>query len=284
MFVHMVNSKVGSWNLNRRVGEAAVSEGKFLAEQGVEIVALQEVNANSIEDLCEAAGLDWYRSALELRPPGDHEGPGRRLAAAVAGRGAPPLSVQLIPGVPVPERTLAADFGDHIVCSFHAPPGVSWFIDKARQAVAIARWLADVDKPVWFGIDANTPWIDHPDFSETVTHWHTGSDDLDGEPGDDLLVGPDKIHDLEDAFRGYLRNNPEIAAGIAAENPEGPLAVSHRTGKRRDSAGNPQRYDAIWTSPEFEVGDVAYHYDSSIEAGSDHALVTAWLGLALAGT
>ena len=125
-----------------------MSEGRFLAEQGIEIVALQEVNAGSIDELCEAAGFDWYRSALELRLPGDDEGPGRRLGVAVAGRGDPPSSISLVPGVPMPERTIVADFETHYVCSFHAPPGVSWFIDKARQAVAIAEWMAKVDKPV----------------------------------------------------------------------------------------------------------------------------------------
>ena len=103
--------------------------------------------------------------------------------------------------------------------------------------------------------------------------------DLNGEPGDDLLVGPDKIHELEDAFRVHLRQNPAVAARIVEQNPEGPLAVSHRTGKRKNSAGNPQRYDAIWVSPEFDVGNVDYLYEKSVEAGSDHALVAADVSL-----
>ena len=57
------------------------------------------------------------------------------------------------------------------------------------------------------GADANTPLIDAVDFAATRTHWHTGGRRLNGEPGDDLLFGPDKIHPLDMTW------SPGIAIG-----------------------------------------------------------------------
>ena len=58
--------RVGSWNVNRRVGATAVEQGAFLRSNGIEMVAIQEGNANSLEKLCEAAGFDWFYSGVNL--------------------------------------------------------------------------------------------------------------------------------------------------------------------------------------------------------------------------
>jgi hypothetical protein len=47
-----------------------------------------------------------------------------------------------------------------------------------------------------------------PDFAKTRTHWHTGRASLLGEPGDALLFGADKKHELEDALRHWLALHP----------------------------------------------------------------------------
>lgn len=49
------------------------------------------------------------------------------------------------------------------------------------------------------GADANTPEHDMPGFRLSRTHWHTGMRKLGGEPGDDVLFGPDNEHRLTDA-------------------------------------------------------------------------------------
>ena len=120
-----------------------------------------------------------------------------------------------------------------------------------------------------FAGDFNTPATDHPDHAMIRTHWHTGHRNLAGLPGDDLLVGPNEIHALRDVFRTWLDDHPVAARQIRESFPEGPLAISHRTGTPR----NPRRYDAIWASPHFSVKDVQYLYEPAVEAGSDHALV-----------
>lgn len=270
---------VGSWNLNWRVGDAALRQGRLLANHGVELVALQETNPRSLEALCHSAGFTWMRSSLALRSPHPDEGQRRRRGTAIAGTGEEPRAYWLVEGVPVAERTIVCDFGDFLAGSFHAPPGVTWGIVKAHQAVRIARYLAAVEQPVLFGIDANTPKVDHPDFALTRTHWHTGYRRLEGEDGDDLLVGPTRVHGLMDTYRTWLEANPAELEVIRTSRPEGPLAISHRTGKRKNSPGTARRYDAVWASDHFRVDKVSYHYDEGVEAGSDHALVTAHLRL-----
>ena len=86
-------------------------------------------------------------------------------------------------------------------------------------------------EPIWFGIDANTPEIDHPDFESTRTHWHTGDRSLKGEPGDDLLVASTSVHVLNDALRLRLSKNKVDMEQIKREFPDGPLVVSLKTGK-----------------------------------------------------
>jgi hypothetical protein len=96
-----------------------------------------------------------------------------------------------------------------------------------------------------------------------------------GAPGDDLLFGPDKIHALDDVLRRWLEQQPAIVAHLTETAPDGPLVVSHRTGKRRTSAGTGRRFDAIWVSPDLGVQAVDYPYDDCVAAGSDHAVVVA---------
>ena len=220
-------------------------QGQLLARLSIDLVALQEVNPKSTDDLCDAAGFDWQRSALDFRRSKAGESPGRMLGVAIAGKGQPPSASWRSPDVPMPERTLLCDADGFTVGSFHAPPGVNWGIDKARQAVSIARHLAMLDRPVLFGIDANTPGSITPILPARGRTGTAGIAKLKGEPGDDLLVGPNKVHTLSDVYRTWLDAIPPEWQRIAASRPEGPLAISHRTGKRSDHPGTPRRYDAV---------------------------------------
>ena len=142
-----------------------------------------------------------------------------------------------------------------------------------------ARWLAGVTGPVLFGADANTPLLDAINFADSRTHWHTGDRRLHGAPGDDVLVGPGKIHDLDDSLRRWLSDRPAEVAELLVAHPNGPLRVSHRTGKRRASPGTGRRFDSIWVSRHFDVVQVDYPYESCIATGSDHSAVVADLAV-----
>jgi len=128
------------------------------------------------------------------------------------------------------------------------------------------------------GADANTPLIDAVDFTGTRTHWHSGGRRLHGEPGDDLLFGPSKIHPLDDALRRWLADHPKDTAALAIP-PNEPLAVTHRTGRRKNSPGTARRFDSIWVSPHWTVQRIDHLHNEGIAAGSDHAVVLADLAL-----
>jgi hypothetical protein len=151
------------------------------------------------------------------------------------------------------------------VCSFHTPPGVNVKELKPQSLVILAEWLKSRDGPAILGIDANAPDVDHPKLKDTVWYWDDES----------KLLGEQKIHDLRDAFRDYLENNQDLKATIEQNWPEGPLAVSHLTGKGRGQTE--RRYDFIFVTPEIKVKCVEYLFEEACAAGSDHALVYAKL-------
>jgi hypothetical protein len=100
----------------------------------------------------------------------------------------------------------------------------------------------------------------------------TGTPALEGSPGDDQMFGGHPHHRLGDALRRWLDEHPEQRD---QNRPNGRPAVSHYTGRRAGSPGNPRRFDTLWISPDLSLTDILYDYDAAIEAGSDHALVIA---------
>lgn len=248
-----------------------------------DVVMFQEANRRCIDLVCSRAGLGWRHVAAEIRTAEETDTPVRQRGVALAGTGPAPASAEILHDVPLPERTIHAsvELGgvETRVASYHAPPGVTWFEKKPQQAVAFARWLAAQGGRVLFGADANTPEVDHPDFSSTRTHWHSGHSRLDGQPGDDLLWAESKAHHLQDALRVWLRENDEVAADLAAANPSGPLAITHRTGRRKASPGTARRYDCVWISDHFTVEAIDHPYEESVAAGSDHSAVVVDLGV-----
>lgn len=166
----------------------------------------------------------------------------------------------LIDRAPFPERTLAAELvvGDrslHVVV-FHSLTGVDYRRAKAAQFISITEYLLGLAGDVVLMGDANEPEVDAPARREIKLWKGNGK-------GAEYLFGPEPVHGLHDAWRGFLgdRVNDAPAAG--------PLAVSHRT------RGNPRRYDHIYVPAAWTVTDMEYRYDEGTAAGSDHALVTA---------
>lgn len=266
--------RVVSWNLNNRGITGARMQGELLRELKPDLMLLQEVNLGSAETLRQAAEADWLICAADLRQRAADDRPARSRGVAIAGRRPAPHRAWVPADVPLPEQILLAETTVEglslTTVSYHAPPGVTWEIVKPRQAVTFARWLSAQQGPVLLGADANTPKVDAVDFAATRTWWHSGDRRLNGEPGEDLLFGPGKIHPLEDGLRRWLANHPaEIAA--LADHAAGPLAITHRTGKRKDSPGTGRRYDCIWLTAHWTVQHIDHLYDERIDACSDHA-------------
>lgn len=268
--------RVVSWNMRFCSAETAARQGELLRSHAPDLVLLQDVNAGSADILRRTAGLDWLEKSADLRVPAPGDVGARAHGVAIAGRGQAPSRVWLHPDAPWPERVLLADvnLGSVVVTviSYYAPIGVKWCIIKPRIAVAVASWLADQSGPLLLGADANTPKIDAADFAHTRTHWHTGDRKLHGEPGDDLLFGPGKIHPLDDALRCWLADHPAAAAGIPLL---GPLAVTHHMRRRGNAPDIELRYDSISISPHWTVERIDHLYEERVAAVSDHALVVA---------
>jgi hypothetical protein len=300
--------RVVSWNLNNRGPEAAKRLGGLLRElvPVPDLMLLQEVNPNSSEVFRDAAGADWMVKAIDLRTPKPGDSPVRRRGVAIAGRGPRPCRWWLLGGIPQSERIVLIERHTEgtpfIAVSYHAPPGVSYKIVKPQQAVVFASWLSKQNGPLLFGADANTPLIDALDFVDTRTHWHTGDPKLQGKPGDDRLFGPCKVHDLDDALRRwlddlhpaemdrFLASKPSAEAAIPnwkslsparqrGREREVPLAITHRTGRRKDSPGTGRRFDSVWVSGHWVVRHIEHLYEEGIAAGSDHAPVMVDLDL-----
>jgi hypothetical protein len=172
-----------------------------------------------------------------------------------------------------PSRQIHVPAGQrpHDAPSYHAPPGVNWGLVKPRQANTCASWLATQAGPMLFGADANTPLVDAIDFADTRTHWHTGDRHLQGEPGDDRLWGPAKVHALDDALRRWLSERADTNAALRQTAPHGPLAITHRTGRRKNSAGTARRFDSVWISHHWRMREIQHLYDEGLAAGSARA-------------
>ena len=280
--VIILRVRVVSWNVHFRGPEAAKRQGDLLRELAPDLMLLQELNPGSSAILADAAGADWMVRAIDLRAAEPDDTPVRRRGVAIAGRGLLFCRSWLLDKIRLPERILLIETQTEgtpfVAVSYHAPPGVNWGIVKPQQAVAFASWLSRQNGPLLLGADANTPLIDTPDFANTRTHWHTGRKRLRGELGDDLLFGPDKKHDLEDALRRWLAFHPDEMARLRAK-PSGPLAITHRTGKRKNSPGTDRRFDSVWVSHHWVVQHVEHLYEKGIAAGSDHAPVVVDLKL-----
>ncbi|OUS97293.1 hypothetical protein CA951_02805 [Rhodococcus sp. NCIMB 12038] len=268
---------MATWNLNNAVDDRSHRQAALARRLDLDLLLVQEANPRSLGTFTEQAGFDWAVSTDDLAIMMPREGRRWPLPVAVLGRGSRPLTARLIIDAPLPERiivvTLDTDIGPLTAVSYHAPPGVNWKLKKVEQAQLLSRWLATVDGPIVVGADMNTPDIDHPNREAVRTHWHTGMAKLNGEPGDDIVFGGTPTHPLDDAFRCWLDDHPAELESIRKQRPEGPLAISHHTGRTSTSPGTPRRYDTIWISAHLRVLLMNYDYDDALAAGSDHALV-----------
>jgi len=248
------------WNVN---GFALRGQVAFLDGLDWDVALLQEVTRESwprFRELGTSGGV-----AFDSMPALVGDGP--RYASAVIVRGLAGLDgFGVLPDVPSPERAAVASVeleGRRAsVCSWAAPPGVSWGrAGKGRQVARFAAWLKERSGPVIVGIDRNAPKWERLDLQDD--EWWNND-----EP---MMYGPNRHHDLRDAFRDLVDRDPELRRAIVAERPEGPLVVTHR---RRDTDC---RYDAIYVSPECDVVRMEHLWDGAVTAGSDHAVVKATL-------
>lgn len=265
--------RVATWNT--RFGRA---HDLLIAGRGIDLLCLQEATAATVERFGEH--FDW---AFHAHDPELLEGvePCAQHAPAVLGRS--PFAATPRPPMRhlvAPDKLVVVDVGVvgtpsfFAVASYHAHNGKKGVdgCDKPRLTMQVGEWLAGEWGPVILGMDANSPWVDHPDPAqvECCFAW------LGPRRFERHLLGPEATHGLGDVLRTWLADHPDEMARVRRDRPDGPLAISHRSGKKDGHPGNPRRYDHIYaTRTDFRVNHVEYLYDEGCAAGSDHALVIA---------
>ena len=108
----------------------------------------------------------------------------------------------------------------------------------------------------FFTCDANEPKIDSLN-DNTIEFF----DNKDKGITAGLIFGANKVHNLSDSFKIYLRNSNK---NTDAE----PLAISHIISKKFN-----RRYDHIYCSRNWQPNTVIYPYNDSVNATSDHSAV-----------
>lgn len=281
--------RVVSWNLDSRATGFLDAKIELLRSLAPDLALLQELNRSVYRGLLphpsayqriyqQPTLFSWGALSTNLcRPRGSEV----RLGCAVLGTTSTAmLTARLLEDAPFavdePRRTaflqrtvavtVAIPGGRSLLAgSFHARPvGEQAYLAPNFHA-GVAGWLAGTTGPVVFGMDANAPAVDHPDFRRSVFDRPTPPD---GGPGEDQLLGPDAGHGLRDVLRLHLDRHPDQLAYLRDRTPNGPLAVS---GIR---SGVPVRHDHIWAR-DLALTDARYHYEEAVAAGSDHAVVVA---------
>lgn len=288
----LVNMRVVSWNIDAR-GDGLRERIGRLTHFDADILLLQEVPRRAAPLLAAAPGVAWAElSVLYSEPSG---GPSARLGTAILAS----ERVQLKEVGQIPEqrfieagvraglselevrrrtgwlhRNLYADLEVDStplrVCSLHARPATGGApgrppLGYMRQVFhrVCADWIAEHDGTALFGIDANGPFIDHPD----PTQWRSSM------AGDATLIGPEPQHHLTDAMYRWLASRPGELQAIRQIRPDGPLAVSYETtGSKR-----PCRYDHMYVTDDIDVDDLQYRPPYS--DGSDHGAVVTHLAI-----
>jgi exonuclease III len=233
-----------------------------VAELAPDVVCLQEVTVKaaplwehalqSIGLTCIAHPEPWRRDEVRKR----------RLAVLTAAR--EPFAASPIPGVPWPERALAARFeGGFELVNVHSPISPSPNLVKVRTHEAVHAYLAaDADRSLALCGDLNTPRKEHPD----GTVWTFARDRYGrlradrGERWDDaetaLIRGLER-YGYRDAFRARH--------GFESKEPtwEWP------------QWGGGYRLDHLVVSAAVEVGACHYAHDWRREGLSDHSALIA---------
>ena len=165
----------------------------------------------------------------------------------------------------------AGDKSFQTIC-FHSLTGVGYKRAKSAHFATLVDYLHNrKGKPTVLCCDLNEPEVDHFQLDKNVYF-----SQYRGDKGDDpaRILNPEGIHDLEDAFRIWLRQKGALSSEIkhrqesAEDIKNSPLAVSHKVG-RIHSKG----MTLSWSRPT-----LSYTQCSMIEGGVEMGVTTLLIG------
>lgn len=258
-----VTVRVVQWNISMRSRSELI--GDFLRKEIVDdvptIICLQEVIQNSFDLLVKRLEPDSAAYSLILRPPGEFEGKNRRMGVAILTFNMNILEWGLFDRTVFPERSVwcrcEVNGTTLKVASFHSLTGVAYKNAKVSNFATIADYLHDDHELDFLCFDANEPRVDSIAVSE-LQFW---SGNGDGGRLAGLLMGSNKVHELEDSYRKHLS---QVATDKVSELP-----VTHIT------RGTGRRYDYIFSAPQWDVQKIGHPLEASLKASSDHSAVIA---------
>src|SRR5690554_3329778 len=203
---------------------------------------------------------DIYYS-LDLRVPSRYDGRNRKIGVTILiDKSYNSNNHNVLNRTPFPDRTSFVDISSngnsHRVMGLHSLTGVGYGRAKSTQFFSFAESI-DEYRPDIVMIDANEPWVDHPNFNENVYN-----DNGDKGKGAETFFNEMINIGLVDP----LRHNKKVETS--------PLALSYLTYTKKEDDKYKKRYDFIYINKDkFEIEDINYLFEEAINAGSDHALV-----------
>jgi len=264
--------RILTWNINCFVPWRTGEKAALLGALDWDVALLQEVGREPFERLMRGDALHGAE-ALALTG-GEHHA--RPHGCAILSRVGPLADLEVLEGLPISERFLAATVAvDGVpvrVATWHAPnaagDGVATKMLGYREVAAWATRTVASGAHVVLGADTNA--------------WEAGFEQAPLDEGSEFadehrFVLEPAPHGLRDAFRDVLARDPERLAGILARRPGRSLATTYLRG----TANNPvaERMDRVFVSSSVAVQDVEHHYADAVAVGSDHAAVLARLSL-----
>lgn len=256
-----------SWNVNGRYGTALGEQIAVVLERGPDLVALQEVRAESLPRWRERLGRAGLVHALDSADLLATAGPpGRDYRRVYFNFLASRWSVEQLPGLALafPERYVAArvlraeaEFEIHVA---HLPPGSTRGLSKIEMFEALCARLARVSEcPRILCGDFNTPRAERVDGS--VEFWgahHAPHTERWNAAERSVILGL-ADSDLPDVFRALNRYDAADASWIS----------------RRGQQEVGRRYDHIFASRAMHATACCYLHEWREKGLSDHSAIEA---------
>lgn len=225
------------------------------------IFVLEEVVDNDFKQLEKIKGFNLIYS-LDLRKPGKYDAKNRKLGVVIGlSKNLEINKYKVINRSLFPERTLFVKCKyrnkEINILGFHSLIGVDYKKSKSAQFYAIAEFI-NKNKLDFMCFDANEPKKDSYNLSDLEFF------DQKGDKGKaaSLILGKNKIHNLNDSFRVFIENNKSKYL------KRSPLETSFIV-----TGGFKKRYDYIFSTNNWKVENFSYLYKEAVLSGSDHALV-----------